>query len=200
MGFNIEQLTQMGIDINTGMDYTGGKDRYLSALQRYYRSFEKNRDNIRSFLDADDMENLSITVHALKSNSKMIGAATLGEKFEALELASKNGESQSVSEGIGPAMEEYGRLIEALKPLGEEAVYKAEGEISGAEAKEAASKLLEALDDFDDDLSMELAEKLTGYPFRMTQKGKLKEAVGLIGEFMYDEAAELIKEIIPAIE
>ena len=87
------------------------------------------------------------------------------------------------------------------EPSVEETTLAAEtADATSAEAKETASKLLEALDDFDDDLSMELAEKLTGYPFRMTQKGKLKEAVGLIGEFMYDEAAELIKEIMPAIE
>ena len=59
---------------------------------------------------------------------------------------------------------------------------------------------MEALDDFDDDLSAELVAKLGGYPFRITQRQKLKKAADLISDFMYDEAAELIKEIIPSIE
>ena len=45
-----------------------------------------------------------------------------------------------------------------------------------------------------------LAAKLSGYPFRITQKTKLKEATDYISDFMYDEAAALIREILPAIE
>ena len=57
-----------------------------------------------------------------------------------------------------------------------------------------------ASDDFDDDLSKQLATKLAGYPFRMTQADKLKEAIAYIDDFMYDEAAQLIREIGQTIE
>ena len=40
----------------------------------------------------------------------------------------------------------------------------------------------------------------SGYPFRMTQADKLREAVALIEDFMYEEAAEIIRQIAPAIE
>ena len=63
-----------------------------------------------------------------------------------------------------------------------------------------AAQLLEALDDFDDDLSAELVKKLSGYPFRLTQKDRLAEAAAFIGDFLYDEAAEIIKEISGEIE
>ena len=42
--------------------------------------------------------------------------------------------------------------------------------------------------------------KLSGYPFRITQKEKLKEAIGFVDDFLYDEAAEIIKEIYETIE
>ena len=45
-----------------------------------------------------------------------------------------------------------------------------------------------------------LAEKLSGYPFRITQKEKLKTAMAYIEDFMYDEAADLIREIYSEIE
>ena len=41
---------------------------------------------------------------------------------------------------------------------------------------------------------------LSGYPFRMTQADKLREAVSLIEDFMYDEAADIIRQIVPTIE
>ena len=61
-------------------------------------------------------------------------------------------------------------------------------------------ELLAALEDYDDELSKELAIKLSCYPFRITQSNKLTEASGYIDDFMYDEAAELIREIYPHIE
>ena len=200
MDFDMEQLGVLGIDMQTGIDYTGGKDKYISALQRFYKSSGKNKANIHEFMDSNDMENLSITVHALKSNSKMIGAAGLSSMFETLELASRNNDSDTVNANIEKTLQEYDRILTALKPLGESETCRAAGEISGAEAKDIADRLLAALDDFDDDLSAELAGKLSGYPFRITQRGRLREAITLIGEFMYDEAADIIKEIIPAIE
>ena len=54
-------------------------------------------------------------------------------------------------------------------------------------------------DDFDDDEAKMLAKKLTGYPFRLTQAERLKEAIGYIEDFIYDESAQIIKEIIPSI-
>ena len=63
-----------------------------------------------------------------------------------------------------------------------------------------AKKLLDALDEFDDELAKDLVRKLSGYPFRITQKGKLREAEDQINDFMYEEAAELIREILPEIE
>ena len=74
------------------------------------------------------------------------------------------------------------------------------GELSADEAKKTAEALLNALDDFDDELSLELAGKLSNYPFRITQKQRLREATDNIQDFLYDEAAELIREIVPSID
>ena len=72
--------------------------------------------------------------------------------------------------------------------------------ISGEQAVKIADQLLEALDEFDDDLSKELIVKLGGYPFRTTQKESLNKAKELVEDFMYDDAADMVKEIIPTIE
>lgn len=200
MEFNLDNISALGIDLKTGIEYTGGNDKYISALQRYFKSSENNKKKIKDYLETSDLDNLAITVHALKSNSKMIGALSLASKFEVLEIASKNKDVETIKNNIQPTLDEYEVLLDSLKPLGEIESLKAPGELSGEEAKEVAQKLLEALDDFDDDKASELINKLAGYPFRITQKTKLKEAADNIGDFMYDEAAELIREILPAIE
>ena len=200
MSFSMEQVIALGVDLRAGLEYTGGNDKYASALQRFYKSSANNKIKLKEYFENHDWENFSIVVHALKSNAKMIGALSLSSKFEALEIASKNNNIEAVKRTIRPALEEYAILLEALKPLGDVPSYKAEGEIGGSEAREVADKLLLALDDFDDEQSTELVRKLSGYPFRITQKEKLKEAMDKISDFCYEEASELIREIIPAIE
>lgn len=200
MDDQFERLEAQGIAVAEGLDYTGGPDRYAAALQRYFHNYEANRAAVEDALSAGELETYTIKVHALKSNSKMIGASALGKAFEELELAGKRGDAAFVSEHTAAALSQYAELIELLRPIGEAAAVRAPGEIGAAEARETAEKLLEALDNFDDELSAELAEKLAGYPFRPTQKEKLREAAELIGSFMYDEAAALIREIVPAIE
>ena len=200
MGYDLSILTGAGLDINTGLGYTGGEDKYISAVQRYYNNHDKNKARVTEFLEAGDYENYMITVHALKSNSRMIGAGTLGDLFEELENASRNRDAAAIASIHPVAMQLFDTLTENLKPVGEMGAVKAAGEISADEAREVSEKLLEALDDFDDELAKELVGKLSGYPFRMTQKDKLKDAAARIDDFMYEEAAELIKEIIPSIE
>lgn len=200
MEFDFSILEEKGISVTDGISYTGGKEKYVSALQRYFRGYESNKTMIEELLSAGDLEGYSIKVHSLKSNSRMIGASALGDAFEELELASKQGNAEFVKSRTVFVLDLYGRVIDAIRPLGEMEKVTVDEEITAEEAIETAGKLLEALDDFDDDLSAELVAKLGGYPFRITQRQKLKKAADLISDFMYDEAAELIKEIIPSIE
>ena len=200
MEFDLGALEAKGISTKDGIGFTGGNEKYVSAIQRYFKSYESNRKSVEEFLAAGDTENYAIKVHSLKSNSKMIGANELAGAFEELELAAKEGNTALINEKTQPALALYDRVVEAIRPFGEMESVKVAGEISAEEARDVANRLLEALDDFDDDLSAELARKLSGYPFRLTQKQKLREAADHISDFMYDEAMELIKEIIPAIE
>ncbi len=200
MDFDINSLTEYGIDLKTGRDYTGGQDRFISALQRYYRSSEGNKEKISTGLENGDMESLQIVFHSLKSNSKMIGAVALSEKMEVLEIAAENGDIDTIREAVPESLDGYETVLEALRPLGEMDTFKAEGELSADEARETAKKLLEALEEFSDDLAMDLATKLAGYPFRITQKEKLRQAAELIKDFLYSDAEEIIKEISGYIE
>ena len=193
-------LDEKGISTAEGIGYTGGEEKYISALQRFFKGYENNRDLVRNLLDTSDTEGYCVRVHSLKSNAKMIGADGLALAFEELENASRNYDIPAMKEKTGPALELYAEVIETIRPIGEMQPVKAAGEISVEEAKETADKLLEALDDFDDELSSELVKKLKGYPFRLTQKEMLREAEEKIADFMYDEAADLIKAVKPSIE
>ena len=197
---DITWLSETGLDTETGISYTGGQDKYISALQRFYKNYEKNRAKVCEYLQAKDYENYMITVHALKSNAKMIGARALSTLFETLETAARNNEIGLIEPQNEVALKEYDELIQKLAPIGSMGDVRAADEISAEVARETVDKLLEALDDFDDEEAKKLAKVLSGYPFRLTQAEKLKEAAAFIEDFMYDEAAGIIRQIAPAIE
>lgn len=200
MGIDINSLAEMGLDTKAGLSYTGGADKYISAVCRFFKNYEKNKILVDEYYAVKDYENYMITVHALKSNAKMIGATTLSGSFETLEAAARSKDNALIEELNGPIMSDYAALIEKLAPVGEMGDVRAADEISADEAKDTAQKLLDALDDFDDDKAKRLAKKLTGYPFRTSQANRLKEAIGYIEDFVYDESAQIIKDIIPTIE
>ncbi len=197
---DITWLSETGLDTKTGISYTGGQDKYISALQRFYKNYERNRAKVCEYLEAKDYENYMITVHALKSNAKMIGARDLSTLFETLEMAARNNEIGVIEPQNAVALKEYDELIQKLAPIGAMGDVRAADEISAEVARETIDKLLAVLDDFDDEEAKRLAKILSGYPFRMTQADKLREAVALIEDFMYEEAAEIIRQIAPAIE
>lgn len=200
MEYDFSWLGGLGIDPETGISYTGGKDRYLSALQRFYQGYEKNCAKVEDFCAKKDIENYMITVHALKSNAKMIGAADLSAGFERLESAARDGDTDVIEAENASILERYGALVKELTPIGEMEKVTAADEISAEEARETVQSLLAALDDFDDEASLALIKKLSGYPFRLTQKELCQKAETLIRDFMYDEAAAVIQELSGAIE
>ncbi len=197
---DITWMKEAGLDTQTGISYTGNTEKYVSAVQRFYKNHEKNRVKVEEYFAAKDYENFMITVHALKSNAKMIGATNLSGSFEALENAAREQDTAVIEELTPQALQDYAGLIEKLKPVGEMGEVKAADEIPADIARTTVDSLLAALDDFDDEEAKKLAKVLSGYPFRLTQAEKLKEATAFIEDFMYDEAADIIRQIATAIE
>lgn len=193
-------LESLGLDTQTGISYTGRFDKYMSAVYRFFINYEKNRAKIEKYYGAQDKENFLITVHALKSNAKMIGAMELSSQFEKMEAASNNDDGDYIRGNLPGLMEGYEGLVKKLAPMERAGAVKAVDEISAEEAQKVGDELLEALEDFDDELSKELIQRLAGYPFRITQQERLKAAREYVDDFLYDEAAAVIKGILPTIE
>jgi HPt (histidine-containing phosphotransfer) domain-containing protein len=200
MNMDITWMKEAGLDTQAGISYTGNTEKYVSAVQRFYKNHEKNRAKVEEYFAAKDYENFMITVHALKSNAKMIGATNLSAQFESLENAAREQDTAVIEELTPQALNDYDELIEKLKPVGEMGDVKAADEIPADIARTTVERLLAALDDFDDEEAKKLAKVLSGYPFRLTQAEKLKDAVAFIEDFMYDEAAEIIRQIAMTIE
>ena len=107
MAQDLSWLEKAGLDTKTGIDYTGGENKYISAILRFYSNYEKNNDKVTSFLASKDYESYMIAVHALKSNSRMIGALDLSNAFEALEMAARDGDTDYIDRKNDETMSSY---------------------------------------------------------------------------------------------
>ena len=158
---NISFLVAKGIDTRTGIDFTGDKAKYTSPFNRYFNGFEDNSRKISELYEKGDMDNYSITVHTLKSNSKMVGAMALAVFFEKLEIASREGGITYVRENHNKMLDAYREFTELIRPIGEADVEPPADEIGVEKAKEIVSELLEALDDLDNKGSCRKALRLS---------------------------------------
>jgi len=191
----LQKLQALGLDTAAGIGYTGSVGKYIAALGRYAGSSTGNIADIEKFLGKRKLDRYMIAVHAVKSNSKMIGHTGLFKAFESLETAARNNDTEFIAANTAPALKRYAELSEELRPITEAPAGAAAPAIGFTEAAEIAEKLLEALDDFDDELSAELVTKLSGYPFGDGDREKLAGAKKYISDYMYDEAADIIRTL-----
>jgi HPt (histidine-containing phosphotransfer) domain-containing protein len=91
-----DDLKQAGINVEEGLSYTGDSEKYLAALQRFYRRADKTKAAIRDYLSGSMCEELTILVHALKTNARTIGANPLGELAERMETLGKEGNDEAL--------------------------------------------------------------------------------------------------------
>ncbi len=107
------------LDVDAGLEYCGGGEDYIMALQMYRKSAEKKAEEIEKYYAAGDIKNTTVKVHALKSSSRSIGALKLGEFAAGLEEAGNMGDEKMLDENLGELIQRYRQLAEELKPLDE---------------------------------------------------------------------------------
>ena len=123
-----DRLSAIGIDTSACEKYfQGSRGFYLSVIGDFVREAPSKKQEIASLYDEDDMKEYCVRVHALKSSSRMIGAAALSDMAAALEKASGEGDKDTISGKHSPMMSEYERITEALSQI-EEIASKDNGE------------------------------------------------------------------------
>ncbi len=133
----IEKVAALGVDTTTGLYYCQkDEDFYKSLLLQYSGDEPKKRLDAAQFYVNKDYSNYAIVVHALKSTSKMIGAARLSDMAKALEDAAKAGDGDYIQANHETAMAEYKRLAEGIAKAYEEPQKEETSEDNGEEVLE----------------------------------------------------------------
>ena len=115
-------LRAAGIDPEVGLRYCQSDEAfYRSLLQEYALSADEKARNIRESYAAQDWGNYGILVHALKSTSKMLGAAELSELAARIEAAANAGDGEAIRAEHDAMMAQYETAVNAIRSMEPEA-------------------------------------------------------------------------------
>lgn len=196
MDFLCEIPQMVGVDTKAGLDMTGGNvGQYREILQEFGVNTLKKAEDIKRYCREKDWENYVISVHALKSTAKVIGASELSDRALALEMAGKQGDVGQIIENTGRLLEEYERIGSKIRSLlPKEEVGEKPWDTDGI--KDILRRLIEAAGDFDYFQAEELVQQLSAYPSleeTAESLGRLQEKLENMDYFgMRDEATGLL--------
>jgi signal transduction histidine kinase/HPt (histidine-containing phosphotransfer) domain-containing protein/ActR/RegA family two-component response regulator len=180
IGFEIE-----GVDAVRGLAMTGGTaERYIGVLELYCRDADKRIEILSIVPDEPGLAAFITQVHALKSASASIGAASLSEKAAMLEDAGHRGDIAAIAEGLDGFREEISRVVESIRqalPPKEEGPEDGEAVLD----KTALLRLKEALEAEDIGNVDRLIAELSGKPIGGIDRDSLSKIsdLALVGEF-----------------
>lgn len=109
------------LDTDTGLLYCAESEEvYRETLKTYLRV--RKDDELAVLYEKKDWKNYRIEVHAVKSTSLMIGAASLSQKAKELELAAKEQNVDFIQANHEEMLRDYGELLVKLEEVFNETV------------------------------------------------------------------------------
>ena len=113
-----KEMEELGINVQAGVDYCmGDDDFYLELMQQFVSEADTKIGKLRSFYDEKDFKNYEILIHAVKSNSKMIGIDNLSEDAKLLEKAAREGDIEYIDQNHARVVADYESIAGSLRGI-----------------------------------------------------------------------------------
>ena len=117
-----EPMRLAGIDPDVGLRFCqGDKDLYRSIIIDYAQTSDEKMKNIVEYLAKEDWKNYAISVHALKSTSKTIGAGDLSDIALHLEMAANENDASLIRAEHDTMLDLYQKVVAAIRKAEPEA-------------------------------------------------------------------------------
>ena len=149
-----------GLDMERALALYGDMSIYHDVLKTYAQDMLERLPKLQDFVQEGDLHNLTISVHAIKSASRSVGAVLLGDMAEELEVLGNAGERAAVENKMVSFMEMLNALTLRVRDYVDSAL-PAGDVTTGKEEREApSSSLLQSLRTVCADMEYEMAERI----------------------------------------
>lgn len=170
--YNIDE-----INIDEGVKLCGGESNYINTLENFAKCAETHISEISEAVNKDDIEMLTIKVHALKSSSGLIGADKLSAKAKKMEEECKNSNKSYIQKNISSLIHDYSDLVEELQPIISTEKTTIKGNIDRADLPELYKHLKSYVESFNDVAIGAMLNSLGSYEFPPEEKEKYNKLV-----------------------
>lgn len=199
-------LERMGVRTEKGLSYCSGNQAfYLRLLAAYGQEAQQRADMLQRLYEQKDYENYRIQVHALKSNSRLLGVDVLFGAAKDMEDAVKRSDAAYVAAHHQELMDAYrdtGRRLCKILEMEEAPVRAAEpleggGEeplgvsLTGEEFLARLKEVQSGLDTYEEEKVVRLIEGMSGSVWQgRPVKELLREVERDAEQFEFDKASE----------
>jgi CheY-like chemotaxis protein/HPt (histidine-containing phosphotransfer) domain-containing protein len=188
-----------GFDLREGLLRSGSEALLTRLLGDFYLLIDPKSERIERCLAEGRTRELTVEVHALKHNARMLGAAELAESFERLEQLGNDGDLAALTQEVPAVLGRFRDCKRVLEPFGnplrKPKTAPAQGElIAVLRAMEAA------IDRFDLDGADAALLRLEALTMPESVKTLMDRLRGSVADVAAESAAETAREIIRILE
>ncbi len=195
------ELNNFDITLNEGLKYMNDDIvQYANVAELVVKNYNKTLNNVINLHKENNIKDLGITIHALKGNAKYIGATTLYNISQTIEIRSNMNDVEFITLALPLLYYEWDKVINGLTLFLDKynnSQYAAT--IITTTDNINTDSYLEQLIDYVDDLQPEPAIKLIQKVIKQNLAPEheipLKKVADYLEEFEYDEAMNILKEI-----
>ena len=111
----IAKLSRAGINVEQGISYCGDREGFREIVSIYHKEGVNRKRQLVSCFEQEDWKNYVVNVHALKSNSKGVGANELSEMALKLEMAGKENRIEYILQHHEELLQAHDELLRVLE-------------------------------------------------------------------------------------
>lgn len=187
-----------GLNIEEGLKNCGSEELYLGTIENFYKLIDAKSSKIENCLNAGEVYEYTVEVHALKNTARMIGALELSEQLYELESLGKEENLAEIKRRTPEIMALYRSYKELLKdiksPVQERVAADAQSII------EVLKRLHDAIDVFDLDAADAAMAELDKYILPKDLQSLAKELDLALTDVAMEEVLRLTQEMQQELE
>ncbi len=111
----IAKLIRAGINVEQGISYCGDREGFREIISVYHKEGANRKQLLLNCFEQEDWKNYVVNVHALKSNSKGVGANELSEMALKLEMAGKENRIEYILQHHEELLQAHDELLRVLE-------------------------------------------------------------------------------------
>ncbi|MBR1815944.1 MAG: response regulator [Lachnospiraceae bacterium] len=195
-------MKKYDINLTEGLKYTSYDiDQYAIVAELMVKNYASTREHVEKYYAKNNINDLGITVHSLKSNSKFIGAINLPVIALGIELKAEQDYKDYITYSLPLLYYEWEKMIKGLKEFldtyKKSVIFKEEASDNIAVNDETyLEDIIEYVDNFQPEPAIKLIDEVLRRQIADNDFDRLNKAKEAIEKFEYDEAISLLKEKI----